>query len=326
MANELRIGTGSGSTVYAHVVNSASRRWNGSSFEVYSSSNYPNYDIAMTEQGSSGVFVGDFPTGITDAATYEVFYYVQIGGSPAEGDPIAGVGRIQWDGSGVTDDDEETVSGEMAATDFADYVIRTFKRTDKTTELYDAINESIAEIRRKIRTSREEKETTVTDSITTLGEYKMDVESDFGMFVSDVFIRDSGDGYYLTPISKAMFDNLYSKWGTDASERDRPRHYCLFAGQILVGPVPDSINYTYVISYTKENYGTVTAATTSVPFTKLDYREILKHGCLWRLYALVENDDQAGKYKAFWDTGLSEIETKERRNRRSFVATAYRDI
>jgi hypothetical protein len=154
----------------------------------------------------------------------------------------------------------------------------------------------------------------------------MDLETNHGMFVSDVFIRDSGNGYYLKPISKSAFDYKYSKWGTGASGRGRPRHYTVYGGQVLVGPIPDSINYTYVFSYTKENYGVVTGATTSIPFTKLDYREIMKHGVLFRIYGLVENDDQAGKYKAFWDQGLSEIETKERRNRREVIATCYRDL
>lgn len=325
MANELRIAQGTGSAIYAHIVNAAARRWNGTSFEVYSSGNYPNYDIPMTEQGTSGVYVGNFPTGITDSGTYEIFYYIQTGGSAAEGDPVAGVGSIVWDGSEAVSS-APSVSGELSASDWEAYVLRTFKRTDKTTELYDATNEAIAEIRRSIRTSREEKETAITDAISTLGDYKMDLETDFGMMVSDVFIRGSGDGYYLTPISKSMFDNLYSKWGTGSSERGRPRHYCLFAGQILVGPIPDSINYTYVISYTKDDHVLVTASTVSVPFTTTDYREILKHGVLWRLYGLVENDDQAGKYKAFWDQELVGIDTKERRNRSELIVTSYRDI
>lgn len=326
MSGELRIGGPTGATIYAHIFNASSRLWNGSSFEAFSSANYPNYDISLSEQGSSGAFVGDFPSAITDEAIYEIFYYIQDGGSPAEGDPFAGSGSVDWDGSALTVSPGSVV-GEMSGSDFYDYVIRTFKRTDKSTEVYDAINESIAEIRRTIRTAREETETDTTDTISVLGDYRIDVESDFGMFVSDVFIRDSSNGEYLVPISKSLFDILYSRWGTAASERDRPRNYCLFGNQILLGPVPDVTSYTYVVSYTKENYGAVSSVTTSVPFTKLDYREILKHGVLWRLYKLVENDDQAGAYKAFWDNELLQIETKEKRNRSSgFIAMQYRDI
>lgn len=325
MANEIRAIGPSGNTLYAHVINSSSRRWNGSSFEAYASANYGNYTIVLTEDGSSGVYVGDFPSGITDSGTYEVIAYLQQGASAAEGDPIAWTGSIAWDGSSVSSGDA-TVSGEKSASDFYAYVLRTFKRTDKSTEAYEAMNESIAEIRRKIRMSREETETSITDTIDTLGQYKLDLESDFGMFASDVFIRDSSEGYYLTPIGKGMFDAKYSKWGNDASERSKPIHYCVFGNQILLGPVPDKTSYTYVISYTKANYGAITSASTSVPYTKLDYREILKHGVLWRLFALVENDEQSGKYKALWDNGLFDIERKERRNRPQVMACRYGDV
>lgn len=324
MANELRTGAGTGNVVYAHVFNAASRLWNGSAFEAYDSSSYPDYDIATTEQGTSGVYVGNFPTGITDSGIYEIFYYIRQGGSSAEGDPICGVGSVNWDGSSSVPS-SGSVSGEMSGSDFYDYVIRTFKRTDKSVEAYEAINEAISEIRREIRTSREETETSFTDTISALGDYRLDLESDFSSFVSDVFIRDSGDGYYLTPISKEMYDNKYGKWGTGSSERDRPRDYCVFGGQVLLGPIPDSTAYTYVLSYTSDEAILVTSATVSVPFTKTNYREILKHGVLFRLHGLVENDDQAGKYKAFWDNGLQAIERKERRNRRPLLVTVYRD-
>lgn len=325
MAGELLIAGPTDSTLYAHILDPSAFRWNGSSFESYLSANYANYVVAMVEQGSSGVYVGDFPSAITDANIYEMFYYLQAGASPSEGDQVAGTGSITWSGTQAIST-LLSVTGEMEGPDFASYVLRSFKRTDKSTELYEAVNDSIAEIRRNIRTAREETETTVTDTIATLGEYKLDVETDFGQFVSDVFIRDSGNGRHLIPISKSMFDNLYSKWGTGSSERGLPRHYCLYANQILIGPIPDSISYVYVVSYTKENYGAVSAATTSVPFTKPDYREILRNGVLWRLYKLVENDDQAGAYKALWDLGLAQIDAKERHNRGSFVAMAYRDV
>jgi len=321
MANELSTGAGTGNTVYAHVLNSAKRRWNGSAFEAYDSSSYPDYTITMSEQGISGVYVGDFPSGITDSGVYEIYYYI---GSGSEGDPIAGVGSVDWDGSSVSSS-SDSVSGEMSGSDFYSYVIRTFKRTDKSVEAYDAINESISEIRREIRTSREEAETAFTDTISTLGEYRLDLESDFSSFVSDVYIRDSGNGFYLTPISKEIYDNKYGKWGTQSSERGRPRHYCVFGGQVLLGPVPDSTSYTYVLSYTSDEAILVTSSTLSVPFTKTDYREILKHGVLFRLYAMVENDIQEEKYRNKWLEGLEKIDRKERRNRRAVRVTVYRD-
>lgn len=325
MSNELHTGAATGNTVYAQIFSPSARRWNGSSFEVYSSANYDNYDIPLTEQGSSGVYVGDFPTAITDPALYEIYYYIQNGGAPTEGDPIAGIGSVNWDGSTVIPS-SATVQGEMSATDFYDYVIRTFKRTDKSLEFYDSVNEAIAEIRRNIATSREEKETSVTDAIATLGDYRMDVEDDFGMNVSGVFVRDESNGRDLIPISKSKFDALYSWRGTGTSQRASPKHYCLFGGQILVGPVPDSVNYTYVVSYSKDDHVLVDSTTDSVPFTTTDYREIMKHGVLARLFSGINNDAQAQKYQAFWMKGLLEIELKETRNKSEVIIMQYNDF
>ena len=56
-------------TLYARVKNKAGLWWNGSSFEEFSSANYANYVIAMTEEGNSNEYVADFPAGITAGRT-----------------------------------------------------------------------------------------------------------------------------------------------------------------------------------------------------------------------------------------------------------------
>lgn len=325
MSNELRIGSGSGNVVYAHIISPSARRWNGSAFEVYASGSYPNYTITMTEQGTSGVYVGDFPATIATAALYEVWYYLADSVTPTEGDHVAGEGSVNWSGSSVIPS-SAPISGELSASDWVDYIVRTFRRTDKTTDIYDATNEAIGEIRRTFATAREEKETALTQQISVLGQYKMDVETDLGLNVSDVFIQDTSNGRYLIPISKSMFDWLYTRWGTSAAHRAKPIHYCLYARQILIGPAPNTIAYNYVVSYSKDDHILVDVTTSSVPFTTTDYREILKHGVLMRIFSLVENDEQAQKYGAFWLKGLKEIETKEDRNRRAVIATGYIDF
>lgn len=324
MAGELRAVTAPGAVVYAHVFNSASRLWNGSAFEAFDSGSYTDYSITMTEQGSTGVYVGDFPAGITDAGEYGIVYHLREGGAQAEGDPVVSTGVIEWDGSSIAAE-EDVSSGEMSGSDWLTYVLRAFKRTDKDDEVFDETNAAIAEIRRRIVTSRDEKETATTDTISTLGEYRIDVETDWGLPVSDVFIRDANDGRYLIPISKARFDQLYSIYGTTGINRARPEHYCIFANQIHVGPVPDKTDYVYVTSYGRTNLTPVTSDSEAVPYTTKDYKEIMRHGVLFRLYGLLENDTQEAKHLAFWEKGLREIEEVERKKRRAVHAVAYND-
>ncbi len=100
MSSELIISSpATGLTVYAHVINQSGNYWNGTAFEAYTAGNYANYGTSLTENGSSGVYVGSFPTGITISGNYSVVYYSQAGGSPAQGtDTVIGSDTINWNG------------------------------------------------------------------------------------------------------------------------------------------------------------------------------------------------------------------------------------
>lgn len=108
MSNELRAVSASG-TLYARIMNPAGAIWNGASFETYASANYSTYPVVMTEQGNSGVYVADFPSGIETTATYGYFIHRQSGGSPAEGDPIIGTGSYDATGASAVSDTSATL-------------------------------------------------------------------------------------------------------------------------------------------------------------------------------------------------------------------------
>lgn len=75
--------------------------WNtaGAALEAYNAANIADYDIAATEQGSGGLYVGNMPAAA--AGVYNIVAKVRAGGSPAESDVTVGVGEIEWDGSAV---------------------------------------------------------------------------------------------------------------------------------------------------------------------------------------------------------------------------------
>jgi len=65
----------------------------------YVTANLANYTISITEQGTaSRYYAGAMPASVA-AGVYGVTIYQQAGGSPAEGDPVAGAGNIEWDGT-----------------------------------------------------------------------------------------------------------------------------------------------------------------------------------------------------------------------------------
>jgi hypothetical protein len=101
MAGELQIGgLTTGWAAYAVVRSATGTVWNGTAFEAFNAANWATYDIALTEQGSTGYYVGTFPT--VAAGVYAVEVRRQTGGSPAAAvatDPYLGGGDAEWDGT-----------------------------------------------------------------------------------------------------------------------------------------------------------------------------------------------------------------------------------
>lgn len=307
MSAELRAATSSGKTLYAHVLNASAYRWNGSAFEAYSAGNYSAYDIALTEQGSSGVYVGDFPSAITSSGTFDYFVFNQAGGSPAEGDKIVNAGRVDWTGSSSA----SASTGSMTASAWRTYLLGLgFKRTDKDTELYEATTDAIQEMRRRFMFDEAEAESTTTDTISTLGDFKLTLESDFGMLLG-IILEDGDTGTALEQVTKAQFDQMYPSVNVE-SDRGYPRHFCVYNGQIYIGPIPDSTGYSYRISYSKRG-GTISSTTTSVPFTSL-YRDVLANLTLSRLWRVMDEYERAEYYEGKFEKGFSDAMRRERFN------------
>lgn len=306
MAREIR-GVSTSGTLYARIMNSAGYWWNGSTFEAYTAANYGNYDLAMTEQGNSGVYVADFPSGITTSGSYEYFVHRQAGASPAEGDVVVTSGKVDWSGAAAI----TAATGAMTGSDFYDYVLRRgFKRTDKSTEVYEAVTDAIQELRRRFAFDEAETEATSTDTISTLGDFRLTQETTMGLLLG-VILQDGTNAAPLDKVTKARFDELYPDAHV-TSDRGYPKHYCVFAGSIYLGPIPDSVAYTYRLSWSRRA-GTVTSSTTGVPFTDL-YRDVLADLVLARLYKDLEEWDKADRFRGDFENGFALAQRRERAN------------
>lgn len=102
MANEIQTISASGRTLYALVRNASAQVWNGATslFETYTVGDYANYAVTLTEQPSTGYYVGSFPSTITAAGTYNIDVRWQQGGSVAATDAAVSFGTLLWSGSG----------------------------------------------------------------------------------------------------------------------------------------------------------------------------------------------------------------------------------
>ncbi len=317
MSSEIR-GVSASGTLYARLMSRSGQVWNTATpgFETYAAGSYADYDLPMTEQGNSGVYVADFPSSIVTAGTYEYFVHRQAGVSPAEGDTIINTGKIDWTGTNQVTVTAST--GAMTGSEFRDYVLRRgFKRTDKDSELYEATTDAIQEMRRRFMFDEAEAETTTTDTISTLGDFKLYVEDDFGLLLG-IVLEDDDTGTPLNLITKAQFDRKYPGINVE-SDRGYPEDACLYAGQIYIGPRPDSVDYVYRKSYSRRA-GTITSATAGVPFTDL-YRDVLADNVLSRLYKDLEEYDKAGIHEQAFEKGFLFATRRETLNSGSHVFT-----
>ena len=87
----------------AVVLNGAGQAWRTDTrvFEPPTAGDWADYAVAMTEQSTTGVYAGNFPTAITAAGTYAILFRQQSGGSPAATDQNNGMlgGLLFWTGA-----------------------------------------------------------------------------------------------------------------------------------------------------------------------------------------------------------------------------------
>lgn len=99
MAKEISTVSTTGRVLYAVILNGAGQFWYtvGSAFEAYNASHWASYAIALTEQGASGIYLGDFPAAAF--GEYRVAIFVRVGGASAVGDTALATGTLRWTGA-----------------------------------------------------------------------------------------------------------------------------------------------------------------------------------------------------------------------------------
>jgi len=100
MAAELQFSFASSKTCYFLVRNRVAQIWStvGSAFETYTTANYADYTINAAEQGAASAFYAGTMPGAIPAGVYSIVAKQQLGGAPAESDPVVAGGDYQWNG------------------------------------------------------------------------------------------------------------------------------------------------------------------------------------------------------------------------------------
>lgn len=100
MADKVQFQTSTGQTCYFFVWRQADDyAWNTAgtpAFESYNVANIADYDTAATEVGATGVYSGDFPSGITDGTIVNIDCRIRSGATPAASDVSVAFGTFRW--------------------------------------------------------------------------------------------------------------------------------------------------------------------------------------------------------------------------------------
>ena len=213
----------------------------------------------------------------------------------------------------------------MTGAEFYAYLLRTFKRTDKGTEVYEAMTDAV--IKMKLMTDFEDfKVESYSTAITNQDDFKFALPSDFGRIVGDIlFIDTSGSSKTLIKVSKPRYDELYPHRYETSLDTGIPQHYCIYSGEVYLGPIPDSTSYKYQVNNVSEEATTIVSGTASVPFTSRS-RWILRDVSLGFLYISLGLDEEAAKWVARGQEGIGLLAMSEEHNAEATEMVEYIDV
>lgn len=190
----------------------------------------------------------------------------------------------------------------MTRLEFLTYVTNVFKRTDKNTEIYEALNETIKDIatREKFHEYSFQSYTACVAAQedyplpTTLLQIKHPIRLVEGTATGD-------SGWNLTKLSKEEYDFREPNPNRTGPSTGRPTAYCVYSNSILVTPIPDQ---AYLLEINWGNVPSSLASNDDSPAYLNIWDEVIKHGALFRMFSLVGAFTEANYWRALYETGI----------------------
>lgn len=214
---------------------------------------------------------------------------------------------------------------EMTGSELYTYILEIFKRTDKSTEIYKAITDTIKDMTKRHPFEEMKVEAYTTGGITSVTDHRIELPVDFQHLLSDVRLIDGSYSKVLVKLNKRQFDGTYPYLSNTNTDPNVPKHYCPWNTQILIGPLPDKTTYGYEISYARKQTSDITSSTTAVPLTG-ENREAVRAGVLARMFEGLDEYEKAAYWHARHDRNLNIIMNLDKMNTHAASAQEYRGM
>lgn len=218
----------------------------------------------------------------------------------------------------------------MTGSAFYTYCLAILKRTDKSTEVYQAMTDVVRDMRSRFL-SEDFKLINTALTISTIGNYSVALPSDFGHIIGDVMIKETSSDQSYPPLNKISIEEYNIKYpdrfNTTVDNRMTgfPYDFCIFGGNLLVGPPVDKTTYEFRFAYSTEDEVDIVSGTSVVPFTER-YRKTVRYGVLKEMYLLLENYQEADIWSNLYETDLQKIIDNDRQNVKDNLPIKYNGI
>ena len=191
----------------------------------------------------------------------------------------------------------------MTRTQMETYIKQTFKRTDKDTEIRQAIDDTLRDIstRHSFQVLMSQ---SYVPSVSGIEDYPL--PSNLIHLHRPIRLLHgsaTGDsGKNLTELTKTEYDLIEPNPNRTNPTTGEPWGYTIWSNSILLTPIPDAGAYLFEINWGKAITVPTAAGDTVGPF-HVTWDETIKWGCLSRLYETVEMIDMADKFGAYYELG-----------------------
>ena len=194
----------------------------------------------------------------------------------------------------------------MTRKEYLEYIIRDFKRENKTQEIYDALDDTLYELTTEFPFQVIQSSTDIPLLTDT---YQYDFPVTYSMLIGDIrYIDTNGDGFILNKLTKSQFDSKYPDIETSTTWKNSdPVDFTIYGNDIFVAPYLTTVNATTKLIVNGATLSSPLTLPTSEPQFPDQWREIIKRGTLWRLFLGIENDNKYQQNLSLYAAGIEKM-------------------
>ncbi|MFA5037858.1 MAG: hypothetical protein WC479_11875 [Candidatus Izemoplasmatales bacterium] len=206
----------------------------------------------------------------------------------------------------------------MTRLQFYSYIVEIFKRTDKSTEIYRALNETITDIANRYPFENYSFQSWIP---CVVGQEDYPLPSTLVHISHPIRLLEGSaatdDGFPLDFITKQEYDALEANPNRTSPETGEPAKYTIFSDSILLTPIPDSTDYLIEINWGKQATALSVDSDTASFISAWD--EIIKWGTLFRVYLGLGLTEDATPWQALYEQGINRMIDRDKDKKNSWI-------